>query len=127
MTRSPIGRRRTRVRLSGDIALMKIEVLDGVEAVARRAAETISEQARAAVAARGRFTVAISGGRTPWAMLRVLSTLEVPWAGVHLFQVDERVAPTGDADRNLTQMRATLLEHPQTAPVQIHPMPVESA
>src|SRR3982751_1258352 len=95
-------------REPGDPAIMRVEVLADVDAVARRAAETIAEQARAAVAARGRFTVAISGGRTPWAMLRVLSTLEVPWAGVHVFQVDERVAPAGDADRNLTQMRATL-------------------
>jgi 6-phosphogluconolactonase len=105
---------------------MRIEVLADAEAVARRAAEAIAEQARAAIAARGRFTVAISGGRTPWAMLRVLGGLDVPWASVHAFQVDERVAPAGDADRNLTQMRATLLDQPQTRLVQIHAMPVES-
>src|SRR6476469_9488727 len=106
---------------------MRVEVLAEADAVASRAAETIAEQARAAVDARGRFTVAISGGRTPWAMLRVLSSLDVPWARVHVFQVDERIAPDGDTDRNLTQMQATLLEQPQARLVQIHAMPVESS
>src|SRR3954467_12399865 len=92
---------------------MRVEVLADADAVARRAAESIADQARAAVQARGRFTVAISGGRTPWVMLRVLSSLDVPWAQVHLFQVDERVAPDGHTDRNLTQVRSTLLEQPQ--------------
>src|SRR6478672_9628482 len=104
---------------------MRVEVLADADAVASRAAEAIAEQARAAVDARGRFTVAISGGRTPWAMLRMLGSLDVPWARVHIFQVDERVAPDGDADRNLTRMQATLFEQPGARLVQIHPMPVE--
>jgi 6-phosphogluconolactonase/Glucosamine-6-phosphate isomerase/deaminase len=42
------------------------------------------------VRARGRFTVAISGGRTPWVMLRALSERDdVPWQNVHLLQVDD--------------------------------------
>ena len=97
-----------------------------VDSVARRAAETIAEEARAAVEARGLFTLAISGGRTPWVMLRMLSSLDVPWANVHVFQVDERIAPAGDPDRNLTHMRASLLDVPAAAAAQIHPMPVES-
>ena len=60
--------------------------------------------------ARGRFTVAISGGRTPWVMLRALSERDdVPWQNVHVLQVDERVAPAGHADRNLTHLRESLL------------------
>ena len=60
---------------------MTLEVLDDVDSVARRAAEVIAAEARAAVTARGRFAVAISGGRTPWVMLRALSLLDdVPWA-----------------------------------------------
>src|SRR6185295_20084925 len=51
---------------------MTLEVLADVESVARRAAELIAAEARAAVEARGRFTLAISGGRTPWVMLRAL-------------------------------------------------------
>ena len=84
-------------------------MLADVESVARHAAEVIAGEARAAVKARGRFTVAISGGRTPWVMLRALSSLDVPWENVHVLQVDERIAPAGHADRNLTHLRASLL------------------
>ena len=105
---------------------MKIEVLADVEAVARRAAEIIAGEAQSAVKARGRFVAAVSGGRTPWAMLRALALLELPWESVHLLQVDERIAPAGHADRNLTHLRESLLV--QGRPVaHIHPMPVESA
>ena len=106
---------------------MKVEVLADAEAVARRAAEIIAVEAQAAVEARGRFVAAISGGRTPWAMLRALSSLDLPWESVHLMQVDERIAPAGHADRNLTHLSESLLAQGRPIPVQIHPMPVESA
>jgi 6-phosphogluconolactonase len=102
---------------------MNLEVLADVDSVARQAAEVIAAEARAAVQARGRFAFAASGGRTPWAMLRVLSTLDVPWENVHVLQVDERVAPAGHPDRNLTSLRASLT---QASPGQLHAMPVES-
>jgi len=105
---------------------MKLEVLADDDAVARAAAAFIAGEARAAVAARGRFTIAVSGGRTPWVMLRALAgTPDVPWAGVHLFQVDERVAPAGDPDRNLTHLRDSLLDRAPLPPQQVHAMPVE--
>jgi len=107
---------------------MTLEVLDDVDSVARHAAEIIATEARAAVRARGRFTVAISGGRTPWVMLRALSERDdVPWQNVHLLQVDERVAPADHADRNLTHLRESLLAHCPLRPEQVHAMPVESA
>ncbi len=105
---------------------MKIEVLADGDAVAGEAAAIIAEQARAAVAARGRFIVAVSGGHTPWRMLRALAAEAVPWEGVYVMQVDERVAPAGHPDRNLTHIRASLLEHAPLRPEQIHAMPVES-
>jgi 6-phosphogluconolactonase len=105
---------------------MTFEVLADVDSVAGRAAEIIAGEARAAVKDRGRFTVAISGGRTPWAMLRTLRSLDVPWEGVHVLQVDERVAPEGHADRNLTRMRESLLTPGRHDAVHIHAMPVES-
>jgi 6-phosphogluconolactonase len=104
---------------------MKVEVLADVESVARRAAEVIADEARAAVKARGHFVVAVSGGRTPWVMLRVLSSLDLPWPHVHVLQVDERMAPAGDADRNLTHLRASL-RPVQPDAVQIHAMAVEA-
>src|SRR5499425_2105233 len=105
---------------------MKIEILADANAVAREAAKFIAAEARAAVAARGRFVMAVSGGHTPWQMLRALANEKVPWESVHVMQVDERVAPAGDPDRNLTHLRESLLEHAPMRPEQIHAMPVES-
>ena len=105
---------------------MKIQVLADADAVAREAARIIAAAARVAVAARGRFIVAVSGGRTPWQMLRELAGEDVPWAEVHVVQADERVAPAGDVDRNLTHLRESLLSHAPLRPEQIHAMPVES-
>jgi 6-phosphogluconolactonase len=70
--------------------------------------------------------MAVSGGHTPWQMLRVLAGEDVPWTGVHVAQVDERVAPAGDPDRNLTHLRQSLLEHAPLPAEQIHAMAVES-
>jgi 6-phosphogluconolactonase len=106
---------------------MKVEVLADAEAVARNAAEIIAGLARAAVAARGRFTMALSGGRTPWVMLGALSALDVPWENVHVLQVDERIAPAGHADRNLTHISESLLGPGRRNLVKIHAMPVEAA
>ena len=104
---------------------MKIEVFDDADAVARAAAATIAADARAAVVVRGRFTMAVSGGHTPWAMLLALANEQVPWDDVHVFQIDERIAPAGDPDRNLTHLRESLLSHAPLRPEQIHAMPVE--
>jgi 6-phosphogluconolactonase len=104
-----------------------IDVLDDADVVAAKAAATIAEEARTAVTARGRFVMAVSGGRTPWLMLRALADENVPWEGVHVVQVDERVAPLGHADRNLTHLHEALLEHAPLLPDQIHAMPVEAA
>ena len=105
---------------------MQVEILADDSAVARRAAAFIAEQARAAVRERGHFTLAVSGGRTPWAMLRALAGEDLPWAQVQLFQVDERVAPAGDPVRNLTNIQASLLDHAPLPAANVHAMPVEA-
>ena len=104
---------------------MKLEVLADAHAVAQRGAAVIAAAARAAVAARGRFALAVSGGRTPWQMLRLLADEDVPWDGVEIVQVDERVAPAGHPDRNLTHLGERLLAHAPLRHEQIHAMPVE--
>jgi 6-phosphogluconolactonase len=106
---------------------MKLEVFDDADSVAKAAAATIAADARAAVAARGHFAIAVSGGHTPWIMLRALANEDVPWQAVHIYQVDERVAPAGDPDRNLTHLQESLLEHAPLPPDHIHAMPVESS
>lgn len=105
---------------------MKTEVFPDAEAVARHAARRIASQARAAATDRRPFTLAVSGGTTPWKMLRALADEDVPWARLHLFQVDERVAPAGDPDRNWTRVQETLLAHAAIPESQLHPMPVEA-
>jgi 6-phosphogluconolactonase len=106
---------------------MHIKILDDVDSVAREAARIIAAEARTAVAARGRFIVAFSGGSSPKLMLRALAGEDVPWESVHVVQVDERVVPAGDRDRNLIQLRESLLEHTSLRPEQIYAMPVESS
>ena len=105
--------------------LMKIEVFHDADVVAREAALIIAAEARAAVASRGRFALAVSGGHTPWIMLRALAGEDIPWMRVHVVQVDERVAPEGHADRNMTHLRESLLQHAPLRPEQIHAMAVE--
>ncbi len=101
---------------------IELEVVADERAAARRGAELIAAAGRGAVAERGIFELAMSGGRTPWAMLAILGDLEeMPWAETELFQVDERVAAPGSEDRNLTHLVLGLsLEH-QSA---LRPMPV---
>ena len=106
---------------------MNIEVLDTDVSVAQRAADIIAEEANSAFAARGRFVIAVSGGHTPWLMLRALGSADVPWPAVQVVQVDERVAPAGHPDRNLAHLRESLLEHAPLRPEQIHAMSVETA
>jgi 6-phosphogluconolactonase len=101
-------------------------VLPDADAVAQKAAEIIAEEARAAVKSRGRFIVAVSGGHTPWQMLRALANEDVPWEHVSVVQVDERVAPPGDPDRNLTHLYESLVEHAPLRREQIYAMPVEA-
>lgn len=101
----------------------ELEVFDDASAVAAAAAATVAAAARAAVAGAGRFTFAVSGGHTPWAMFAALADHDVPWAQVRLYQVDERVAPGGDPDRNLAHLRQAL----GGAPARVEAMPVEAA
>ena len=105
---------------------MKVEVFADADSVAKEAAALIAAEARAAVAKRGTFVMAVSGGRTPWLMLRALAREDVPWEGVHVVQVDERVAPQGDTDRNLTHLTESLLTEGSFNPDHIHAMPVEA-
>jgi len=105
---------------------MNTYVLADADSVAQKAAAIIAEEAWTSVAARGRFVMAVSGGHTPWLMLRALADEDVPWPAVHVIQVDERVAPQGHQDRNLTHLHESLLAHAPLRPEQIHAMPVEA-
>ena len=104
---------------------LKIEVHADAAAVSRRAAAWIAEAARQAIGQRDRFVLALSGGRTPWQMLRILAAEAIDWHKVHVMQVDERVAPADDPGRNLTHLRDALLVHAPIPAAQVYAMPVE--
>ena len=104
---------------------MQIQVLRDADAVAEKAAELIIAEAQSAISARGRFVIALSGGQTPRRMFRALAGKGLDWANVFVFQADERVAPEGSPNRNLTPLRESLLQHAPARPEQIFAMPVE--
>ena len=93
--------------------------------LARRAAAEIAEALRRAVATRGLATLAVSGGSTPGDLLAQLATASLPWERIHVFQVDERVAPVGHPERNLELLRARLFATGSVPADRVHAMPVE--
>jgi len=104
---------------------VEVEVLDNAALVAQKAASIIAGDARRAVALRGCFILAVSGGKTPWKMLRALAEEDVPWEGIHILQVDERLAPDGHPDRNMTHLLESLTGVVHLLAGHIHAMPVE--
>ena len=103
--------------------MLELKVSPDDESAAAAAADHIAARARAAVSDHGAFHVALSGGRTPWKMLEILVGMELPWARVHVYQVDEREAPDGHPDRNATKL-AAILGASELPSVNLHLMPV---
>jgi 6-phosphogluconolactonase len=118
-----MARSGTGARAAGNT--LRTEILPDPGAVAVRAAERIAQVAREAVAERGRCALAVSGGTTPWLAFRALAGEEVPWGRVHLFQVDERAAPSGDPERNFFHLKEALIDRIDIPAANVHPMPVE--
>ncbi|MEZ5840759.1 MAG: 6-phosphogluconolactonase [Hyphomicrobiales bacterium] len=106
---------------------MRMIITRDSEELARRGAEFVAEVARGAIAARGRALLAFSGGSTPGAMLRALSSVALDWSAVHVFQVDERIVPAGSPDRNFAGLKSDLLDRVPIPPQNVHPIPVEEA
>ena len=103
---------------------LETKILPDAKEASRFAAEAIAAAGREAVAERGEFTLALSGGKTPWAMIGLLGDMdEMPWEQTQIYQVDERVAPPGDEVRNLTHLVQMLSISHQAA---LRPMPVTS-
>jgi 6-phosphogluconolactonase len=103
------------------VADHRLEVLEDADAVHRRGAEVIAEAAKGDISERGHFALAVSGGRDPWPMFSQLEDYELDWTKIEIFQVDERVAPAGSDQRNLTHLVESLSIGAQGS---IRPMPV---
>jgi 6-phosphogluconolactonase len=103
---------------------IETKVFPDADAASRYAAEAVAAAGHEAVEARSEFDLALSGGKTPWAMIGLLGDMEeMPWEQAHIYQVDERVAPPGDEARNLTHLVQMLSIDHQAA---LRPMPVTS-
>jgi 6-phosphogluconolactonase len=89
---------------------------------AQEAARRIATRLSARIETERHTTVAFSGGATPDPMLDELRGLGLPWERIAVLQVDERMAPEGSPNRNLTRLRRHLLDHVD-APA--HPLPVD--
>jgi len=109
---------------------LKIEtiVAPDSDALAARAAQHFVEVTEAAVAARGRARIAISGGSTPKAAFKLLADpaqpwlKRMPWQKLELFWVDERCVPPDHPDSNYRMTREAMLDHVPLAPEQVHRM-----
>ena len=106
--------------------LMIIEVHADAAAAASASATAIAIYLTDAVNKRGEATFAVSGGSTPAAMLSMLSTMDLPWNDIVILQVDERIAPDGDPERNINMLHRELIEplaardfHPTVAPMAV--------
>jgi len=99
---------------------------EDVATTERAAAEFIAARLHEAIGERGRATLAISGGTTPWGMFGRLADSALDWGAVHLLQVDERIVAADDDARNWKHLLATALAARVPA-ANHHPMPVEMA
>jgi len=103
---------------------MEIRQCNSADDVATAGAEFIDARAQEAISERGQFTIALSGGSTPWAMLRELAKHDLPWERVKIFQVDERDAPDGDAERNLAHIQEHFADRISLPAENLYAMPV---
>lgn len=103
---------------------MQIRQCNSADDVATAGADFIDARVKESISERGQFTMALSGGSTPWVMLRELAKHDLPWEQVQIFQVDERVAPDGDAERNLVHIRENFAGRISLPAENLYAMPV---
>jgi 6-phosphogluconolactonase len=108
---------------NGRVPAREVVVIEDPEEVVSTATARLVDELGRVLAEQPLATIALSGGSTPWQVFARLADAPLPWERIAVFQVDERIAPAGDPARNLTQLRATLLDH---VPARCHPMPVDA-
>ena len=101
-----------------------VEIVPDGEALVRAAGSRLVKTIQAAVAARGRALIVLTGGGNGVGLLKYLGAQgqQIDWSTVHLFWGDERYVPEDDDERNEKQAREALLDHIDIPPSQVHPM-----
>ena len=104
---------------------MTIEVeVRPIDELAEATATRIAEGLRPALDERGRAVLGLSGGLTPIPMFAELAAMDLPWDRIDVVQVDERVAPDRDPERNLTAISSAFVEHGRLPASNLHAMDV---
>ena len=106
---------------------LPLEVATDAAELARLTVRHVIDAADAALDERGRCVLAVSGGSTPLRLFDELTHRPLPWRSIHIFQVDERVAPAGHRDRNLSGLMQHLVDRVPIPDTNVHPMPVEAS
>ncbi|MFN2533130.1 MAG: 6-phosphogluconolactonase [Pyrinomonadaceae bacterium] len=102
--------------------VVRLNVFETPADVARAAVEHFIAASREAIATRGRFAVALSGGSTPRKTYELLATEELPWEAIHVFFADERCVPTDDARSNYRLIYESLISRVSLPPANVHRM-----
>jgi 6-phosphogluconolactonase len=97
-----------------------IEIFANAQELARGAAEYFVARSGEAVARKGFFTVALSGGSTPRALYQLLVDLDVPWSKTHFFWSDERHVPPDHPDSNYRMAYEAMLARVPVPESNIH-------
>jgi 6-phosphogluconolactonase len=107
--------------------IKQVEVLADKSALIERALELLLEKLHVAIAERGTFTIALSGGSTPKPLYEAIAQQDLPWDKIHVFWGDERYVPPNHPDSNEGMARAAWLNHVPIPATNIHPMPTDEA
>jgi 6-phosphogluconolactonase len=94
-------------------------------ALAAEATKAVASLAKSSIQRRGRFQLALAGGRTPQALYRRLRRLAMDWPVWHVYFGDERCVPVGDPQRNDRMAGNAWLDHVPIPTAQVHPIPAE--
>jgi 6-phosphogluconolactonase len=110
---------------------MDTRVFPDLDALSRAALEEMLRAMQDAIRQRGRFAIALAGGRTPTKLYTLWAHAEnygvrTPWDRVHLFWSDERYVPHDDPASNYRMARETLIDHVSIPAGNVHAMPTDS-
>lgn len=104
-----------------------VEVLADKSALVQRSLDLVIEKLHAAMAERGCFSIALSGGSTPKPLYEALARENLPWDNVQVFWGDERYVPSSHPDSNEGMTRTAWLNHVPIPAENVHPMPTDAA